>query len=109
MAESISLPSFEELAAMAKDNPEQLSQLRHQLCEQFIAGCSSDMQPRLHAQQSHIERVLQRAKNPIHANVLLREELHKQIVKFADALQGNMQTPQSNAEVVPFERGQEWR
>ncbi|GAL23432.1 hypothetical protein JCM19235_20 [Vibrio maritimus] len=109
MAEPISLPSFEELAAMAKEDPEKLSQLRHQLCEQFIESCSTDMQPRLHAQQSHIERVLQRAKNPIHANVLLREELHKQIVKFSEALQGELPSPKQTADVLPFRRDEEWR
>jgi hypothetical protein len=109
MAEPITLPSFEELAAIAKDDPDQLSQLRQDLCEEFITSCSSAVQPRLQAQQSHIERVLTRAKNPTHANVLLRKELHKQVVKLADRLKGDPQTPQQSAEIIPFEQGHEWR
>ncbi|MGR5178074.1 DUF3135 domain-containing protein [Vibrio parahaemolyticus] len=109
MADPITLPSFEELMAMAKEHPEQLSQLRHELCERYIASCSSDMQPRLQAQQSHIERLLERASNPIHANVLLRQELHRQIVKFSQALNGENDRPLRSADVIPFDRHSHWR
>ncbi|MFC5076323.1 hypothetical protein VTH8203_01084 [Vibrio thalassae] len=109
MDPSIRLPSFDELVAMAKHNPEQLSQLRHDLTEQFIASCSTDMQPRLHAQQSHIERILQHAKNPIHANILLRQELHRQIIKFSQALNGNAPSVENGAEIVPFSKSDDWR
>ena len=109
MADPITLPSFEELMAMAKEHPEQLSQLRQEWCERYIASCSSDMQPRLQAQQSHIERLLERASNPIHANVLLRQELHRQIVKFSQALNGGNDSPPCTADVIPFDRHSQWR
>lgn len=109
MVTPITLPSFDELAAMAKDSPEKLSRLRHDLSQQFISTCSDEMQPRLHAQQSHIERVLQRAKNPIHANVLLRQELHRQIVKFSQALNGEASESNKSADILPFSKPEEWR
>ncbi|CAH0524430.1 DUF3135 domain-containing protein [Vibrio hippocampi] len=109
MTQSIHLPSFDELAALAKDNPEKLTQLRQQLCDQYIDTCSEAMQTRLTAQQSHIERVLQKAKNPIHANVLLRDELHRQIVKFSKALNGEQLEPSTGATILPFGRKEEWR
>ena len=109
MSEPISLPTFDELALMAKNDPDKFNQLRHNLCQQFISECSQDMQPRLSAQQSHIERILQKAKNPTHANVLLSNELHKHIVKLSDALQGEPFEHQKNAQIIPFSTKDDWR
>ncbi|MGF1750870.1 DUF3135 domain-containing protein [Vibrio cionasavignyae] len=109
MADPLMLPSFDELAAMAKHNPEQLSRLRQNLCQELIESCSTEMQPRLQAQQSHIERVLKRANNPIHANVLLRQELHRQFMKFSQALNGELGDGQPKATILPFNKKEDWR
>lgn len=109
MAISQTLPSFDELAEMAKHHPEQLSQLRQTLCQDLINSCSEEMQPRLQAQQSHIERILQRASNPIHANILLRQELHRQLSTFSKALNGDLPCHNRKATVLTFVSREEWR
>ena len=58
------LPPFEELVALAQDDPEAFNQFRQKMCDEMITYASSEMQPRLRAQQTHIERVIDRCKNP---------------------------------------------
>ncbi len=95
------LPPFEELVALAQDDPEAFNQFRQEMCDEMITYASVEMQPRLRAQQTHIERVIDRCKNPTHANVALMKELTSQIVKFQDALYGdNNKEP---ADIVPFD------
>ncbi|MCF7482041.1 DUF3135 domain-containing protein [Vibrio sp. J1-1] len=93
------LPSFDELMKMAQDDPEAFEQFRQEKAREMIEGASKSMQPRLWAQQSHIDRVINNCKNPNHVNVVLMNELQKQIMKFKDALQGNT-TPDQADNVV---------
>lgn len=80
------LPSFDELVALAKTNPERFEQFRHEKCEEMIQSASKEMQGRLRAQQSHIDLVISHCKNPNHVNVVLQQELHRQMDKFQAAL-----------------------
>ena len=84
------LPSFDELIELASNNPEAFSQLKHDMCEEMILSASEEMQERLWAQQSHIDRVVSNCKNPNHANVILMRELVSQMVKFQDVLDGDV-------------------
>ena len=93
-----SLPSFDELMKMAQDDPEAFERFRQDKAREMIEGASENMQPRLWAQQSHIDRVIKNCKNPNHTNVVLMNELQKQLMKFRDALQGN--TPAEQADNV---------
>ncbi|GLQ74545.1 DUF3135 domain-containing protein [Vibrio sp. vnigr-6D03] len=95
------LPPFEELVALAQDDPEAFNQFRQKMCDEMITYASSEMQPRLRAQQTHIERVIDRCKNPTHANVALMNELTAQIGKFQDALHGDI--IKESADIVPFD------
>ncbi len=95
------LPPFDELVQMAKNNPDAFEQFRKEKAREMIEGASEAMQPRLWAQQSHIDRVIHNCKNPHHVNVVLMNELQKQVMKFKDALQGNPQ-PERTHNVVPF-------
>ncbi len=95
------LPLFDELVQMAKNDPQAFEQFRQDKAREMIEGASEAMQPRLWAQQSHIERVISNCKNPHHTNVVLMNELRKQVVKFRDALQGNHQ-PKQTHNVVSF-------
>ncbi|MGR5208841.1 DUF3135 domain-containing protein [Vibrio sp. PNB23_22_6] len=82
------LPSFDEMVKMAERDPEAFEQFRHNMAKEMIENASEEMQPRLWAQQSHIDRVIHNCKNPHHTNVVLMNELQKQVVKFREALQG---------------------
>ncbi len=95
------LPPFEELVRMAENDPEAFEQFRKDKAREMIEGASEAMQPRLRAQQSHIDRMISSCKNPHHVNVVLRNELQKQVMKFRDALQGNQQ-PEQTHNVVQF-------
>ncbi|RTZ14677.1 DUF3135 domain-containing protein [Vibrio aquaticus] len=102
------LPSFDELMELANNNPEAFSQLKHDMCEEMILSASEEMQERLWAQQSHIDRVVSNSKNPNHANVILMRELVSQIVKFQDVLDGDVveSDKQSLADIISLD---EWR
>lgn len=95
------LPSFDELMKMAQDDPEAFEQFRQDKAREMIEGASESMQPRLWAQQSHINRVINNCKNPNHVNVVLMNELQKQVMKFGEALQGTPQ-PEKTRNVVQF-------
>lgn len=95
------LPSFDELMQMAQDDPEAFEQFRQDKAREMIEGASESMQPRLWAQQSHINRVINNCKNPNHVNVVLMNELQKQVMKFGEALQGTPQ-PEKTRNVVQF-------
>ncbi len=95
------LPPFDELVRMAKNDPQAFEQFRQDRVREMIEAASETMQPRLKAQQSHIERVISNCKNPHHTNVVLMNELRKQVMKFRDALQGTKPTEQTH-NVVQF-------
>ncbi|MDK9739957.1 DUF3135 domain-containing protein [Vibrio sp. D404a] len=99
----LKLPPFDELVKLAQRDPKAFNQLKHDMCEQMICSASNIMQDRLRAQQSHIDLVVSRCKNPHHTNVVLMRELRCQVCKFQEALQGNgaiSEPPTAN--VIPF-------
>ncbi|MCG9723806.1 DUF3135 domain-containing protein [Vibrio brasiliensis] len=102
------LPSFDELMELARSNPEAFTQFKHEMCEEMILSASEEMQERLWAQQSHIDRVVGSCKNPNHANVVLMRELVSQMVKFQDILDGDVVDldDQPSAQVIPLD---DWR
>ncbi|MCG9679265.1 DUF3135 domain-containing protein [Vibrio sp. Isolate24] len=102
------LPSFDELMALAQNNPEEFNRFKKNMCKEMINSASEEMQGRLWAQQSHIDRVVGHCKNANHANVLLMRELVSQMVKFQDVLDGDVSeiAPKYSAQVVPLD---DWR
>lgn len=82
------LPSFDELVKLAQEDEAAFDRFKRDKCEEMIQSASQDMQPRLWAQQSHIDRVVGHCKNPNHVNVVLMQELMKQVQKFQQTLQG---------------------
>lgn len=96
---SQTLPPFDEMVRMAERDPEAFEQFRHEMAKEMIESASEDMKERLWAQQSHIDRVISTCKNPHHTNVVLMNELQKQVVKFKAALEGEA-APTPKADVV---------
>ncbi|PMH46253.1 hypothetical protein BCU68_02430 [Vibrio sp. 10N.286.49.B3] len=100
----LELPPFDELVQLAKDNPDKFIQLKQKMCNEVIASASDSMQDRLKAQQSHLDLVLSRCKNPIHANIVLRRELYLQLAKFSQALLlTSPPNPPTDAAVIDFQ------
>ncbi|WED26513.1 DUF3135 domain-containing protein [Vibrio sp. DW001] len=95
------LPSFDELVELAQNNPKGFEQFKRKACEQAIICASEEMVPRLRAQQSHIDRVINHCKNPYHINIVLARELSLQISKMHEVLEGDQSTRRS-AEIIPF-------
>lgn len=95
-----SLPNFDQLVQLATTDPHQFALLRQQLIEQTIAQANPKMQPRLRAQQSHIDRLISHAKNPLHSNILLQQQLQRQLQRFNQALQSP--SAQQPAKILPF-------
>ncbi|ASI97560.1 DUF3135 domain-containing protein [Vibrio rotiferianus] len=93
------LPPFDEMVRMAEKDPEAFEQFRHDMAKEMIDSASNQMKDRLWAQQSHIDRVIDNCKNPNHTNVVLMNELQKQMVKFREALEGDGE-PSQKADVV---------
>ena len=81
-----SLPSFDELKQLAQTDPDALTQLRQQLAQEAIERVPAERRQQLQALQSHIERKLSVAKNPLHAAVLLSEEMQRTLNKLQRAL-----------------------
>lgn len=98
---ALSIPSFDELKALAEKDPEQLEALRHQLSMELIESVSKKHQGPLLAQKSHIDRIIKRGNNPHHINILLGRELGRQFSRFADSLNKPIDDYQV-ADIVPF-------
>lgn len=97
------LPPFDELVELAKTNPDAFNQFKQDMCEDMICSASVAMQDRLRAQQSHIDLVVSRCKNPDHTNVILMQELSCQMFKFREVLEGDCYSQKPNsAEIIPF-------
>ncbi|MZI92268.1 DUF3135 domain-containing protein [Vibrio sp. CAIM 722] len=95
------LPPFEEMVDLAQKDPEAFAQFKRDMCEEMIQSASNKMQQRLWAQQSHIDLVVSKCKNPDHTNVTLMRELSEQMAKFKGALDGEVEK-QGQAEIIPF-------
>ncbi|NOH96593.1 DUF3135 domain-containing protein [Vibrio sp. 99-70-13A1] len=96
------LPSFDELVDLAQKDPDAFNQFKHEMCEDMICSASEAMQGRLRAQQSHIDLVVSRCKNPDHTNVVLMQELCCQMGKFQDMLEGEVHIDSPQAVIIPF-------
>ncbi|MGD8111385.1 DUF3135 domain-containing protein [Vibrio sp. TRT 17S01] len=105
------LPSFDELMELAEHNPAAFEQFKKDMCEEMILSASKEMQDRLWAQQSHIDRVVSHCKNPNHTNIVLMQELSAQIGRFRCALDGDvLQEECEAADIIPFKpKEHHWR
>lgn len=81
----ITLPDFDELIRLAQTDPEQLSQLRQAVAQQYIAQRSDEWQQRLEALQSHIERLISTGRNPYHVNMLLHQAMQDSVASLRQA------------------------
>lgn len=76
-----SLIDFDTLVKLAKDAPSKFEEYKRERIESMISSRTDEMQTRLRAQQSHIDRVVSRCSNPYHVNIVLYQELRTQMDK----------------------------
>lgn len=95
-------PCFDELSALAKEDPATFAELKKSLCEEIILNASEEIQPRLRAQQCHLNLLIEQGKNPDHTNMLLYIELIKQLNRLNDTLARQRKTPSRGDNVISF-------
>lgn len=96
------LPPFEELAEMAKSDPEALEQLRQELSEALIASAPESAQARLRGLQFQIDAQRRAAKNPVAACIRISAMMHDSLQQLNDALTGSNNTLRESAKILPL-------
>ncbi len=97
------LPPFDELVQLAEHDLEAFYQFKQKVCSEAIGYSSKEMQPRLNAQQSHLDRVIHLCKNPYHTNMVLAQELSAQLGKLQSVV-NSRNIELDSAEIIPFNR-----
>ena len=107
-------PSFDEMAELAKNNPEKLEVLRQQLIDQIIEQAPEDYHRRLRGLQFQIDAQRQIAPNPMAACLKISKMMHDSLADLRsflqpDDMQGMMQqvveASDSKAAILPFRGG----
>lgn len=80
------MPSFDELARLAKDEPEQFEALREQLIESTITGASADHQRRLRGLQFQVDMERRRSRTPMAACVSISKMMHDSLYTLGQTL-----------------------
>ncbi|MGB3621990.1 DUF3135 domain-containing protein [Ketobacter sp. MCCC 1A13808] len=113
------LPDFDQLKEMAENNPEQLEQLRIQLCEQVIQDAPEKYRRKLRGLQFRLDMERRKAKSPMAACIAISGMMHDSFDRLRLALndatgkgrpfdlQGTssaLSSPAEHAKVLPFRR-----
>jgi hypothetical protein len=98
------LPPFEELAEMAKSDPEALEQLRQELSEALIASAPESAQARLRGLQFQIDAQRRAAKNPVAACIRISAMMHDSLQQLNRVLQDGDTGLKQSADLLPFKR-----
>ncbi len=80
------LPSFDEMAKMAKENPEALEKLRREMCEQLISEAPMAYQRKLRGLQFKIDMERRRAKTPMASCIKLSQMMHESFTQLRESL-----------------------
>ena len=112
---SYDLPEFDKLREMAQRDPEQLEQLRVQLCDQLIQDAPEQYRRKLRGLQFRVDMERRRAKSPMAACIAISGMMHDSFDQMRQVLNeavGNSEVgfgqPTDNqaeqAKVLPFRR-----
>lgn len=82
---SPTLPSFDELQALARHQPEALAALRDELVEAVITQAPLARQSRLRGLQFHIEQRCRLAATPLAACIWLSQQMHHSLSQLQQA------------------------
>ena len=70
------LPDFDTLLGMARNNPDELEQLRRNLTGQVIDSAPEEIKRRLHGLQFQIDARCQSSSNPMSACIKISQMMH---------------------------------
>lgn len=106
---SLSLPSFEEMQTMAREQPEALERLRRDLTEQLICNAAPRGRRRLRGLVFTIEAERRKAHNPLQACIRLSQMMLDSAVELQASLDllRTSSAPQEErpaCNVIPFVR-----
>lgn len=82
------LPDYEELAVIARENPEHLEQIRQHFVEKHIRSAPDYMQRRLRGLQFQIDSLRQLHKGPLGSCVEISRMMYESLGKMRETLTG---------------------
>lgn len=97
-------PGFDELSALARDDPEAFESYRQRLIESAIAKVPTARRQRIRALQWRIEQERRRAPTPLAACVTLSRMMWNSIADLDQALRGEKRALPPPAPVFPLGR-----
>lgn len=80
------LPEFDVLREMAQNNPEQLEQLRVEMCDQLIQEAPAHVRRRLRGLQFQIDMERRRAKSSMAACIAISGMMHESFDRLRQVL-----------------------
>lgn len=80
------LPNFDTLLRIAKQDPEQLEQIRIQLAQQTISQAPEHLRPRLRGLQFQIDIKRKLAKTPLAACIQLSNMMHRSFMELCETV-----------------------
>jgi hypothetical protein len=83
---AVILPEFDELAEMARQDPEGLETLRQRLCNELIEQAPPHVQRRLRGLQFQIDAQRRLAKTPLQACMRISDMMHESFAELRAAL-----------------------
>lgn len=102
------MPSFDELAHLAQNNPQAFEKLRTQLCQQMIMAAPAHLQKRLQGLQFRIDNERKLSGSPLGACIRLSQMMNESLMQL-HALLSNpeeymAQRRNNSADVIAFKR-----
>jgi DNA polymerase II small subunit/DNA polymerase delta subunit B len=99
----IELPAFDQLKAMANENPEALEQLRNRLVSEVIERAPTHQRAQLEGLQFVLDMERRRAKNPMQCCIRMSQLMHERVERLRQCLKDTMQSdgfslPETNRE-----------
>ncbi len=82
----MSLPDFDELVKLAKENPEELERIRQQACEELIEEAPEQFKRKLRGLQFKIDMERRRARTPMASCLKISEMMHDSFGQLRKAL-----------------------
>lgn len=96
------LPDIDSLIKMAQDDPEELEQLRENLCSQLIKNAPEHYQRRLKGIQFQIDMTRRKSGNSLHSCIKISELMLQSYQKLQAALTELNQSNDKNVHTMEF-------
>lgn len=85
--DTMNLPDFDELVAMAESSPEELDRLRREMVERIIESTSNEvLRRRLRGLQFQIDAKIRKARTPLAACIMISQMMHDSLLEMRERL-----------------------